>query len=835
MLDGLAVLDLTDHRGEIGPWLLAELGADVIKVEPPGGTAARRSAPIRNGESLQFLAYNIGKRTVTLDPNVAADRSTLRRLLGQTRIVFDSGPPGLLTAFGVDRATLEALNPSVVVVTVTPFGSDGPRADAPASELTVAALGGPVRIQGSPERPPVKISVPQVWRHAGAEAALAAMVGHHRAVGDTMTGAAPRPQFIDVSAQAAMTWTLLNAMEAHAIQGRDFERTGATLHLAMTIPLRRACADGYVVLVPRGRNAGQLIPWLIEEGIVDPSWADEDWDTYDHRLIDGEEMAISHAEVIDATDRLCLTKTKRELLERGNELGVTIAPLNTVADLRAFDHLEARSFWRPLTTDADPPASDPFAAVNGPVMIPGSFLTVDGERPFSERPLGPSVDPSVSFASAAPGDDRAPDEPGEGSEQPAERPTDPGFWVGSTGSLPFEGLKVADFSWVGVGPITAKSLADHGATVVRVESINRPDPLRGQLPFREGVAGTNRSHFHGTFNTSKLGLSIDLKTEGGLTVARRLTGWADVVLDSFTPGTMSRLGLGPEEIRRSNPSVITVTTSLLGRGGPFSSMAGYGYHAAAIAGFFDLVGFEDHPPDGPWLAYTDTICPRFITPSIMAALDRRRRSGAGCHIEAGQLEIALQMLLPELLDYEVAGTVAGRIGNRSSDVAPQGVYPCAGEDTWIALSITDDDAWGRFKTVLGNPTWSQGAVLDSVEGRRNNQNAVDTGIAEWTVQHTEADAERVLREAGIAAGIPQRSSDLLADPQYRHREFYRTLEHEELGPLPYAGHQYRIDGYRNGPRSAAPTLGQHTYEILTDLLGFDVDEIADLAATGGLE
>jgi crotonobetainyl-CoA:carnitine CoA-transferase CaiB-like acyl-CoA transferase len=822
MLDGLAVLDLTDHRGEIGPWLLAELGADVIKVEPPGGTSAREAWPMVQGESLQFAAYNIGKRSVTLDPSSAEDRTTLRRLLGEARMVFDSGPPGLLAAFGVDRPTLAGLNPDIISVLVTPFGSDGPRANDPASELTIAALGGPVRIQGSPERPPVKASVPQVWRHTGAEAALAALIAHHRsAPGTESASQVDGPQFIDVSAQSAMTWTMLNAMEAHAIQGHDFERTGATLRLAMTVPLRRACADGYVILVPRGANVGKLVDWMIEDGVVDPSWADEDWATYDHRLIDGQELAIDHAAVIDACDRLCLPYTKRELLEQGSALGATIAPVNNVADLRAFDHLEARSFWRTLEIDSEDTVLGLFGDIEDEVRIPGSYLTVDGKRPTGDRPPGLPVDSSASF----------PDRPAGTGAVPAV----PDFWIGSTGSLPLEGLKVADFSWVGVGPITGKALADHGATVVRVESINRPDPLRSQLPFRDGEAGTNRSHFHGTFNTSKLGLSIDLKNEGGIQVAKRLVEWADVVLDSFTPGAMSRLGLGPEEVRAVNPSAITVTTSLLGGGGPFSTMAGYGYHAAAIAGFFDLVGWEEHPPDGPWLAYTDTICPRFITPAILAALDRRARTGEGYHIEAAQLEIALQMLLPELLNYEIDGAVASRMGNRAPDISPQGVYPCAGDDSWIALSITDDEAWDRFRAVLGNPAWSQGAVLGSVDGRRANQNAVDTGIEAWTSQHSEAEAERILREAGIAAGVPQRSSDLLADPQYEHRNFYRTLDHEELGPLPYAGHQYRIDGYNNGPRTAAPTLGQHTFDILTDLLGYEVDDIADIAATGCLE
>ncbi|MEM7272832.1 MAG: CoA transferase, partial [Actinomycetota bacterium] len=290
MLDGLPVLDCTDHRGEVGPWVLAQLGADVIKVEPPGGSPARRAAPLIDRPdgplSLQFAAYNGGKRTVELDPSSATDRATMLDLIATTRIVIDSGPPGMVARFGLDRAAVEAANPTIVSVLVTPFGADGPASDDAHSELTIAARGGPVRLQGTPDRAPLQISVPQVWRHAGVEAAAAAMVANHRA---ERVGAA---QFVDLSAQAVMTWTMLNSMEASAIQGHDFERAGATLHLAMTIPLRRACADGHVVLVPRGAAVGQLLSWMLEDGVVDPSWAEEDWSTYDHRIVGGEPVGI---------------------------------------------------------------------------------------------------------------------------------------------------------------------------------------------------------------------------------------------------------------------------------------------------------------------------------------------------------------------------------------------------------------------------------------------------------------------------------------------------------------------------------------------------------------
>jgi crotonobetainyl-CoA:carnitine CoA-transferase CaiB-like acyl-CoA transferase len=806
MLDGLPVLDLTDHRGEIGPWMLRELGAEVVKVEPPGGTSARAAHPMHDGTSLQFEVYNSGKQLVELDPSSASDRSTLRRLVARSAIVFDSGPPGLLAAFGIDRRKLMELNPTIVSVLVTAVGSDGPRANEAHTELTVAALGGPVRIQGDAERAPVKVSIPQVWRHAGAEAALAALVAKAR--GDRLGEA----QFVDLSAQAAMTWTMLNAMNAHAVQGRDFERTGATLHLAMTVPLRHRCRDGYVILVPRGPVGGALGPWLVEEGIVDQEWLDEDWATFDHRIIEGQATMFSHQDLIDALGLLCSRFTKQELLDRGLELGATIAPVNTLSDLLAFEQLESRDFWRHLGPSQGTDGDDAEMP-----RLPGSFVTVDGAR-LNHHPIpGPTAQAEPAAA------DREVDRPvrTSGGAAPA--------------ALAFDGLKVADFSWIGVGPITANCLADHGATVVRVESANRIDGLRLQPPFTDAESGIDRSGFFGGFNTSKLSIALDLKNEGGLAVAKRLVQWADVVIDSWTPGAMARLGLGPDAVRSLNPNVITVTTSLLGGGGPYSSMAGYGYHAAAISGFFDLVGWADQPPDGPWLAYTDTIGPRFITTALLAALDRRARTGEGCHLEAAQLEVALQFLAPELVHYEVSGQSPQRIGNRAHDAAPEGIYRCAGPDDWVAISVTDDEAWQRFRQALGNPGWAMGAVLDTVGGRMANHDAIDIGIGSWTAERTEDEVEKLLQEVGVAAAKVQRSSDLMADPQYQHRGFYHWLDHGEVGTTPYAGHAYRIAGYGHGPRTAAPMLGQHTFEVLTDLLGYTEDEVADTAATGCLE
>jgi len=806
LLHDVRVLDLTDHRGEIGPWLLGWLGAEVIRLEPPEGSAARRAEPrlspgVEGSPSLQFDAYNSGKRSVVVDLATPAGRAEALELVAGADIVVESGPPGLLAAAGLGRPELEGANDRLVHVLVTPFGADGPRAHQPCSELTLAALGGPMSLQGVRERAPVKISIPQVWRHTGNEAAVAALVALRRM---ELTG---EPQWVDVSAQAAMTWTLLNSMEAHAIQGFDFERTGMNLPLAVPIALRHHAKDGYSAQSPIGVIVGPFVPWLISEGIAGPHWADQEWSTYDHRALSGEPVDPTYDELTAAVDELCSRYTRQELLERGLRYGATFAPVNTVVDLLAIEHLERRGYWLRQTPDG---GSDP-------VRRPGSPVTIDGAR----LPAPPGPAPEVGEAGSAADLRRV-----GGRRNPTTR---------AAADFPLEGIRVADFSWIGVGPITGRMLADHGATVVRIETEKRLDTTRAQPPFKDAEFGINRSNFYGSFNTSKWSMAVDMGTAAGLDIARRMTDWADVVIDSFRPGTMDRLGLGPDAIHATNPRAITVTTSLLGGGGPLSPLAGYGFHAAAIAGFTDLTGWPDLGPDGPWMAYTDTIGPRMLLPVILAALDRRDRTGEGCHIEGAQLEMALHYLSPELLAYQHTGCRPERMANRDPVMAPQGAYPCLGDDEWVAITIPDDGAWAAFAAAVGSPPWATDPAHASAAGRRAAHDELDAAIGAWTVTRTAEEVERLLVSAGVPAGKVQRTRDLFVDPQYRHRSFYRYLEHAEVGEVPYAGHQFQIEGYGNGPRFAAPMLGQHTFEVLTELLGMTADEVAMAAAEGALE
>jgi crotonobetainyl-CoA:carnitine CoA-transferase CaiB-like acyl-CoA transferase len=401
-------------------------------------------------------------------------------------------------------------------------------------------------------------------------------------------------------------------------------------------------------------------------------------------------------------------------------------------------------------------------------------------------------------------------------------------------TLPFADLKVADFSWIGVGPITAKYFADHGATTVRVETSKPPDRLRVAGPFKDGVFGHNRSQFYGAFNTSKLSLALNLKSAEGHAVALRLLAWADVYFESFTAGTVRDLGLDYATARAVNPGIIMVSSCLMGQTGPDAALAGYGTHAAAVSGFTEITGWPDRQPGGPFNAYTDTIAPRFLAATVMAALDHRRRTGEGQYIEQAQIESALYFLAPELLDYQVNGHAPRRAGNAAADAAPHAVYPCAGDDQWCAIAVESDEQWQALRRALGEPAWAADPRFATSAGRVQSAEAIDGQIAAWTRERTPDAVMATLQAAGVPAGVVQRSSDLLRDPQLQHRGFFHPLQHPEMGEVPYEGHQFLIDGYASGPRTAAPCLGEHNIEVLRDLLGMSDDEIAAIAGSGAL-
>ncbi len=346
MLSPYTVLDLSDGRGEMASMILGDLGANVVKVEPPYGSSSRRMEPFLEDapepeNSLQFFAFNRNKRGVTLDVTTKAGRAALLRLAEKADFVIESAGPGEMAKLGLGFDAFEKANPSIIYVAISAFGQDGPQADYAASDLTLAAMGGPMSVQGNPERAPVRLSVPQAWLHASSEAAVAALTAHALMI---QTG---QGQFVDVSAQTSMIATMLHARLAHAIQGSDMERAGSVLQAgAIELPLVHECADGYVVLIPTGATMTGMVPWMVEDGIVPEEWIEgEDWATYDRRFLQQQPVVYALEDVFDAIRRCVLLHTKADMLDRGLRDNVTIAPINTVEDLTKFHQLEERGYW----------------------------------------------------------------------------------------------------------------------------------------------------------------------------------------------------------------------------------------------------------------------------------------------------------------------------------------------------------------------------------------------------------------------------------------------------------------------------------------------------------
>ena len=268
-------------------------------------------------------------------------------------------------------------------------------------------------------------------------------------------------------------------------------------------------------------------------------------------------------------------------------------------------------------------------------------------------------------------------------------------------SKPLDGLKVLDFCWVAVGPQTTKYLAEYGATVIRVESSKRPETLRRAAPFAGGVQGINRSGYFANYNANKYGITIDMRHPRAKDLVLRIATWANLVTENFTPGTMEDWGLGYDQLKEVNPKIVLFSTSMLGRGGPMEKQPGFGPVLSSLAGLTHITGWPDRDPVNPYGAYTDFIGPKFAVAAILAGLDNARRTGEGIHLDMSQLETSLHFTAPLMLDQAVNGRGHARMGNRDPDGAPHGVYPCLGEERWVAIACFSDQEWQALKEKHG--------------------------------------------------------------------------------------------------------------------------------------
>ncbi len=762
LLEGCQVLDLTDELGLSCGQLLADLGATVVHIEAPGGCRARRDAVL-------WAVRARNQQSIVIDLHEERDRERFRSLVASCDVLLESGDVPL-DMLGLNFEQLVAVNPALVMVSMSPFGTFGPKRDYAATDLIIQAAAGNVAVTGFGDRAPLRDTGIPAWSHLGVAAAGAALVGLRSA---RRSGVGTR---VDVSAQEATSLTSSFSLLCEAIGSRRPKRPGPDLGAAGLVE----CADGYVYntiggLGPTRRFTVRQAAWMAQEGALDDDLA--------AACARGEINADAVSRLQAAINTFYATRTKQELLDAALEHGFVLAPVNSTLEVLRSEQFAARGAW---WSDGELTMPGPFAHVSAaPLAMRSSAPGLDEHAvpPFTQRP-----------AVAAPENSR--------------------------GQLPLDGVKVLDFGWILAGPYSSRMLADYGASVVKVESASRLDLLRLLGPYYgTGTTPENSASFASTAS-GKLGLSIDLANPAARAVILDLVRWADVVSESFAPGAMGRLGLDYETLRAIKPELVMVSSSLFGQTGPYAAMPGFGTQGAAVAGLVLPTGYPDRAPCGPYGPFTDYVAPRYQFLATLAALEHRDRTGEGTYIDISQAETGLHAMAVALARTSLDGTILDREANTDPTMRPHGIYRSAGADEWIAIAVRDARDWTALCDVMGTPELALAPPAHDI----------DDVITSWTSGRGAEETERLLQQSGVPAHHVVNSTTAPTDAHLVARAmFVETRFGDRDALVTSTGYHFNGVPPRVGP---APRLGENSVAVLRDHLGYAPDTIDALLAAG---
>lgn len=779
-LKKIRVVDLTSALGTLAVRVLSEYGAEVTRVEPPGGDPLRECPPVTSApggtrQSLYWLHMMHGRKTREIDLASSGGRAAFEELLAGADLVVESRPPGALAQLGVDIDAALRANPRLVWASITPFGLTGPRADWAATDLIGMASGGLLSLCGDRDMPPLRVSVEQGYAQAGIQALPGILFALRHA---RLTGEGQR---IDVSMQAAVANTLGNARLYYEIEGMETIRAGGGRAFGSAgSRLVYPCADGHVAFSRTPTGLQPLFEWMVEQGI------DPGFDPAEIAALPQAGRGMPPTEVTAKLEssilQLFAALPKMTIYEEGQRRGIMTCPVSTPADLLENRQLDDRGFW----TERLVPE------LEAAVTVPGPPVRIDW-LPAVEAP-----------APAAPSDPR----------------------------LSLAGLRVADFSWVGVAPCATQQLALFGAEVIRVESTRKLDVFRGSGPKRGD--DPDASAYWATCNRDKQAITLDLRHPRGREVALRLIAESDVVVESFTPGFLESVGLSMEEIHDANPRVITMSCSMEGSTGPHARYRGFGLVLQATVGFTHFTAWPGRIPVGTGVAYTDWFATHLAAFAVLAAIEQRDRCGSAAHIDLSQLEACIWGLDAEVLRLTAGGEMRPAIGNDHESMSPHGVFRAAGDDAWIAIAVRDTGDWRALASLLGAP-WMGDERLDSFDARKADSDRIAAAITAWTSTREKSEAAEVLQRAGIPAYGVSSMSDVHNDPQLRAREHFWPLEHAAIGLTDWDSPAYRLSKVPVRHRRAAPLLGQDNERVYRDLLGYSDEELVTLIAEGVLD
>ncbi|MXY86252.1 MAG: CoA transferase [Chloroflexi bacterium] len=869
LLDGVRVIEIGDEISAYAGKLLAGLGADVIKIEPPEGCPTRNIGPFYQDEpgperSLFWWHYSIGKRSLTLDLESQDGRATLLRILATSDLFLDARPKTDVDRHGPDEASIRAAKPEIVIARMSPFGDSGPWADYRGSDLVHLALGGPMmncgydpQPDGTYDTPPI---APQMWQayHIAGELtvmnAIAALIDR---------GRSGRAQTLHTAVHDAVAKnTELDLMSWVYRRARFYRQTCRhAMEEVSPLPMIGPTKDGrWVMALPRGRS----------QSLID--------------FLDSYGMAADLNDV-PAESGGANTRSRGETAAHLQEVSQRLIRKFRFEDVPWRDAQDLGHLWAPLRKPHEN-ALDPhwwergsFARVEHPEheseFVYTSSKWVSSETAWKVGPrapllgehneeiieeLRPSSPEGVSRSDAgAPLSPRVEHGAGSYAAAPSEAELSLSRW-GTP--FPLEGVRILDFTWWLASGGAPRFLSALGAEDIKVEWHQNMDLRVGMAQFPQGGKAArqalgvndaplppdnstiNRSGQFNDFHAGHRGLSLNLRDPRGLEIAKQLVAVSDIVAEGFSPGVMERWGLGYEVMKEIKPDIIYLSQSGMGQVGVYGRYRTVGPIAASFGAVSELSGLpEPYAPAGWGYSYLDWFGAYNLANAMMAALYYRDRTGKGQWIDSSQVDAGIYLNGTSVLEWSANGTIWQRYGNRSpyKPAAPHGAYQCRDDiessDRWIAFACFDDSDWQSLCRVMGDPEWTATDHFATLADRLANQDELDERITEWTRQHDRWELMTRLQEVGIAAGVCQDAQDRLeVDPQLAHLNWLTEVEHTEMGPWPTKEVPVKwshTPPFMGGPIDrGAPCYGEDNHYVLGELLGMSSSEITRLAEDG---
>jgi len=783
LLDGVRVLDLSSGVADAVTRLFADLGADVLKVEAPGGSRGRDTLPTLAGASIPFAVHNANKRCAVLDPFEEDDCGRFLDLVAEADIVVDTGIDEQGAMYGTSGQELAAHFQHLVVLSITDFGATGPRSSWRATDPVLYAMCGSLSRSGPTTGTPVLPPDGIASATAAVQAAWAALAAYYNRL-CCGTG-----DYIDFSWFDAVVMALDPAFGAHGQVAAGIRRTEQWRGRPKNqdaYPIYR-CKDGYVrlcVMAPRQWRG--LRRWLGEPD----DFQDPKYDVIGARLAAWPDISV----LIQA---LFAEQTMKDLVSTGQAHGVPIAAVLTPSWVLGSEHFQAVG----AITNAE-------LVPRVHTRVPTGYFVVDGQHAGFRNPA-PTVGQDEPYWRGNPAVVRAPS--------------------GRLGDYPFSGLRILDLGIIVAGGELSRLFSDLGAEVIKIESADYPDGLR------QARAGDAMSESFAWTHRNQLGLGLDLRSTQGKEIFRKLVAEADAVFANFKPGTLAALGFSYDALRAINPRIVLAESSAFGDRGPWSTRMGYGPLVRAATGVTGLWTSEDprnqagaarHNFYDATTIFPDHVVGRVTATAALAALIRRDRTGRGAHVHISQAEVVINQL--DTL-YVTADAQAAGISRISEDTSLHAVYPCAGDDEWCVISISSDDEWCRATWIFDHTQWADDPRFATGEARLANRAELVELVSAWTRRRTPVRAAELLQAAGVAAGPMNRPPDILEDPQLIERKVYSDMVHPlieralpaETGPAPYRH-------IPPAPQRPAPMPGQDSVQVCRNLLGMSPAQIERL-------